>query len=120
MENGKKLSIILHLIQKVNYVTYSKLIIRNYITDYYDARFHIIRMIPCNTELIIIATSNSNIHDPDANTADIFRYNEELQQIKLVYRNFEYHKGKMGYSKELDIVIKNALNLDGVNAPNKM
>lgn len=69
--------------------------IRNYIANYYDERFHIIKMIPCNTELIIIAASDSDIQNPDINRADIFRYNEELRQIKLVYRRFEYHKGKI-------------------------
>lgn len=69
--------------------------IRNYIANYYDERFHIIKMIPCNTELIIIAASDSDIQNPDINRADIFRYNEELQQIKLVYRRFEYYKGKI-------------------------
>lgn len=74
---------------------YSNKIIENYISNYYGERYDIIKLIPCNTELIIITISNSNKNNPDKNIADIFRYNEELKQIKLVYKDFEYYKGKI-------------------------
>ena len=74
---------------------YSNEIIEDYIANYYGERYNIIKLIPCNTELIIITISNSNKNNPDKNIADIFRYNEDLKQIKLVYENFEYHKGKI-------------------------
>jgi len=68
---------------KVNTVIYYAL------TDYYTNNYKIIYCIPCNTELIIFVREDNN------STLDIFRFNEEYNQCKLIATNFEYHEGNL-------------------------
>lgn len=62
--------------------------IHNFITSNYEEQHEIIALIPCNTELIIIA-KQANV----SNYCDIFRYNEKLDEIKLNYANLKYCGG---------------------------
>lgn len=78
-------------------------IIRNYLTSYYyntdDGKYTIIGIIPCNTELVILAVGSKH-----TSKGQIFRYKEGNKYnegtIKCVYGNnndcfIEYHNGKI-------------------------
>lgn len=68
-----------------------KNIFYNKIFEYYNTKFNIISIIPCNTELIVFVqnpiTNNEN--------CDIFRCNEEINDIKKVSLNYKYFGGKI-------------------------
>ena len=78
------------------------IVIRNYLTTYYyntdEGKYKIVGIIPCNTELVIIAVGINN-----STKAQIFRYREKnnsnTESIKCVYGNknnfLEYHNGKI-------------------------
>ena len=68
--------------------------IRSFISSYYNSRFNIIKLIPCNTELIIITTPSGTAGETPYK-ACIFRYNERNDDIKLVYEDFDYYGGKI-------------------------
>lgn len=65
----------------------------------YNNNFNIIDTISCNKELIIFV---KNLLQPKPladftiyNTIDIYRYNEDLNIIKKVYSNLNYHNGRI-------------------------
>ena len=65
----------------------------------YNNNFNIIDTISCNKELIIFV---KNVLKPKPladftiyNTIDIYRYNEDLNIIKKVYSNLNYHNGRI-------------------------
>lgn len=69
-------------------------IIKSFITSHYNSRFNIIKLIPCNTELIIITIPSGTMGETPYK-ASIFRYNERNNDIKLVYEDFNYYGGKI-------------------------
>ena len=57
--------------------------------------FNIIDIIPCNKELIIFVKKALTPKIAIYNTIDIYRYSEDLDIIKKVYSNLNYHDGKI-------------------------
>lgn len=86
-----------------------KEIINREITDEYPGGFKYIAFIPCNKELIIFVADNTLIEEDANYPIDIWRYNEELNQIKLVYEQYDYYQGKIKgdftYNVHNDLII---------------
>ena len=67
--------------------------IKTFLKNYYNKRYKILGIIPCNNELVIIASSIDNI-----SSASIFRYRENTaitsENMKCVYDKLIYNRGK--------------------------
>ena len=86
-----------------------KEIINNTLSDNYSGGFKYIAFIPCNKELIIFVADNKRITLDTDYPIDIWRYNENLNEIKLVYVGYKYFRGKIKgdftYNVHNDLII---------------
>lgn len=86
-----------------------KEIINRTLLDTYLGGFKYIAFIPCNKELIIFVADNILITESTNYPIDIWRYNEESNQTKLVYKEYDYYqgiiKGDFTYNVHNDLII---------------